>query len=122
MNLLINARDAIVQAKTTQGRIRLQSQLGESGRMIEVSVKDNGIGIASNHLERAFDPFFTTKPRGKGTGLGLYICQQVVREHGGKIHLVSAPGDGTLATVLLPAMARVGAAEAKDDGDDLRRG
>jgi len=120
MNLLINARDAIVQARVSRGAIRLQSSLSEDGKMVEVSVHDNGGGIPLEDQERVFDPFFTTKPRGKGTGLGLYICQQIVREHGGEIHLTSAPGVGTLVRVFLPAMNR--AEGRRSNGDDPHRG
>jgi signal transduction histidine kinase len=52
--------------------------------------------------EKIFAPFFTTKPQGLGTGLGLYITQEVVQEHGGEIILESEPGKGTTFTIRLP--------------------
>ena len=64
---------------------------------IIVSVKDDGIGIKKESLDKIFDPFFTTKK--EGTGLGLSICKKIVEDHGGNIEVLSAEGEGT--TVLL---------------------
>jgi two-component system NtrC family sensor kinase len=69
---------------------------------VEVVVWDNGIGIPDEHLPLVFEPFFTTKPRGEGTGLGLYICQQTVTQLGGQVKIKSQPGVGTRVTVQLP--------------------
>jgi CheY-like chemotaxis protein len=55
--------------------------------------------------QRALEPFFTTKPDGAGTGLGLATADAIVREHGGRMRIESAPGAGTTVTVLLPALA-----------------
>ncbi len=119
MNLLINARDAIMQKKTMTGRIRVRSGLTNDGKMIEVTVSDNGAGIAAEYVDRVFDPFFTTKPHGKGTGLGLYICQQIVGDHGGAVSLHSTPGDGTTVSVRLPVL--LDAVEERDGNDIHRR-
>ena len=102
LNLLINARDAIVQNRPSQGRIDLQSQFLPDQQLIEVSVADNGGGIPGEHLDRVFNPFFTTKPHGKGTGLGLYICHQIVLDHNGVISLNSKEGYGTTVSIRLP--------------------
>ena len=71
------------------------------GRYLQVEIADTGAGISDADLRRVFDPFFTTKA--KGTGLGLATCHSVVRQHGGRIHIESAPGAGTRVTVLVPA-------------------
>jgi signal transduction histidine kinase len=104
LNLLINARDAIVQNRASQGRIELASRLLADQDIIEVTVADNGGGIPPEHLERVFNPFYTTKPHGKGTGLGLYICHQIVTEHNAVISLDSKPGQGTVVSVRLPVL------------------
>lgn len=96
MNLLVNA----AQAMDARGVITLRS--GCTGNEVWIQVADNGSGIAPALQARIFDPFFTTKPVGKGTGLGLSLSYGIVRKHGGRIDLVSAPGQGTTFTVTLP--------------------
>lgn len=96
MNLLVNAAQAIAEF----GRITVRT--GAEGDHVCVSVADTGSGIPSEHLSRIFDPFFTTKPVGKGTGLGLSVSYNIVRRHGGRIEVDSAPGRGTTFCVWLP--------------------
>jgi signal transduction histidine kinase len=72
---------------------------------VRVTVRDNGCGIPPESLNRVFDPFFTTKKRGQGTGLGLTVVAQIVRNHGGRIELESEPGQGTCVTLWWPATA-----------------
>ncbi|WP_448266234.1 PAS domain S-box protein [Nostoc sp. DSM 114159] len=68
-----------------------------------ISIADNGPGMSEEVRKRLFDPFFTTKPVGKGTGMGLSISYQiVVQKHGGKIHCISAPGEGAEFVVMIP--------------------
>jgi PAS domain S-box-containing protein len=75
-------------------------QFGES---IEVRVRDNGIGIPPENMDKLFQPFFTTKPTGEGTGLGLSISYEIVtQQHGGTITVASEVGDFTEFTVRLP--------------------
>ena len=69
---------------------------------IEVSIKDNGNGIPPEVVDKIFNPFFTTKPTDKGTGLGLALSNDIVREHGGTIRVVSEPGEFTEMIVELP--------------------
>jgi PAS domain S-box-containing protein len=80
LNILNNAYDT-VQESGRRGAILIRTRT--RGGSIEISVKDNGTGIANP--ERIFDPFYTTKQAGKGTGLGLSICYGIVRAHGGEI-------------------------------------
>jgi signal transduction histidine kinase len=72
-----------------------------SGRVVEILVADDGPGIPFENLSKVFDPFFTTSEPGKGVGLGLFIVQEIVREHDGCLAIVSRPGKGTQVIVLL---------------------
>jgi signal transduction histidine kinase len=75
----------------------------ERSDAVEITVRDNGIGIAPEHRDRLFQPFFTTKPTGEGTGLGLSISYDIVtQEHGGTITVDSRPGEFTEFTIRLP--------------------
>lgn len=75
---------------------------GDARRWVAVAVRDQGEGIAPEHLDRVFDPFFTTKPVGEGTGLGLSVAWGIVHEHHGWIAVESQPGRGATFTVFLP--------------------
>ncbi|WP_256079936.1 ATP-binding protein [Massilia sp. YIM B04103] len=97
MNLVINAAHAIGPAR---GQITIRT--GCHGGEAWVEVTDNGCGIAPEVLPRIFDPFYTTKPLGQGTGLGLSLSYGIVRNHGGRIDVQSAPGRGTAFRILLP--------------------
>ncbi len=104
MNLLLNARDALLEQPDGQGHVWLSTSLSTEGDAVVVVVRDDGPGIAPEHLGRVFDPFFTTKPHGQGTGLGLYICRQIISDHGGEIAVSSAAGTGTTVAVRLPTV------------------
>lgn len=102
LNLLMNAMAAV----PPHGRIDVDLQAapqGDSGRAgVELRVCDTGGGIPAEVLPRVFEPFFSTKP-GKGTGLGLTVARDIVRDHEGSIHIESQPGAGTSVSVWLPA-------------------
>ncbi|SHI41828.1 Histidine kinase-, DNA gyrase B-, and HSP90-like ATPase [Hymenobacter daecheongensis DSM 21074] len=85
-NLLDNAIDALPPG----GEITLRTRL--EGGFVRVFVIDNGPGIAPEVLPRIFEPFYTTKQAGEGTGLGLDIAQRIIRDHGGRLEVKSAPG------------------------------
>jgi signal transduction histidine kinase len=72
---------------------------GWPGR-VDVAVEDDGVGISSELLPRLFDPFFSTKEG--GNGLGLALTQQIIRDHGGEIHVASRVGRGTTFTLSVP--------------------
>jgi CheY-like chemotaxis protein len=76
-----------------------------SGRFVSLTVKDTGVGIPKDVLNRVFEPFFTTKEPGKGTGLGLSIIYGFVKESGGNVTLDSEVGHGTSVMLELPAQA-----------------
>jgi len=87
-------------AERPQRRLRILCQL--NGDRWQLSVGDNGGGIASEHLDQVFEPFFTTKPVGQGLGLGLAVSYGIVREMGGTLE-VSNDEHGAVFTLTLPA-------------------
>lgn len=110
VNLVGNACDAMEDiVRYPDGKRLTVRTRGKDGRVF-IEIEDNGSGIPPEALSKIFEPFFTTKPPGRGTGLGLPVCQQIVREHGGEIIVESRPGVGTLFRLDLPA----GAAEAQE--------
>ena len=70
---------------------------------VVIRIRDNGTGIQPDSMDKIFNPFYTTKPSGTGVGLGLSLCSDVVRQHGGSITAESEPGEFTEMTVRLPA-------------------
>lgn len=94
-NILTNAYQSISNKK---GKIEVMTR--DAGKnLFEINISDNGIGIDEEDLEKIFQPFFTRKS--KGTGLGLTICNELVRLHGGKIDIKSKKGEGTTVTITL---------------------
>jgi len=98
INLLINAAQAVEEHG---GTISVSTRV-VNGEEVEVEVADSGPGIPKELQEEIFTPFFTTKKEGEGTGLGLYICRNLVREHNGRLLVASEPGEGTVFKVVLP--------------------
>jgi signal transduction histidine kinase len=97
LNLLRNAADAVEDVGG--GRVTIATARGSDGS-VEVRVSDDGPGIAAELMPRLFDPFFSTKER--GTGLGLALTQQIIREHGGELRVESEPGHGATFIASLP--------------------
>jgi len=100
INLVINAAQAMEEQG--KGRIAVRARAGEDDTVI-IEVEDQGPGIPDHIRDKMFDPFFTTKPEGEGTGLGLSITYGIVADHGGAIEVESAPGQGALFRIILPA-------------------
>jgi signal transduction histidine kinase len=71
---------------------------------LEISVKDNGIGIPQKVVDKIFQPFFTTKPTGDGTGLGLSLSYDIIKAHGGEIKVETKEGEGTEFIIKVPIM------------------
>ena len=97
LNLIINAQQAI----SSEGEIRVSTARYEQALQpsILVQLSDSGVGIAPDDVARIFDPFFSTGK--KGTGLGLWVTQDIVRQHGGRIEVSSDPGRGTVFSIVL---------------------
>jgi signal transduction histidine kinase len=97
VNLIVNA----IQAVGSKGKILLSTGCDENA--VFARVEDDGAGMTETTRERLFDPFFTTKPVGEGTGLGLSVSYEIVRNHGGEILVSSEPGAGACFEVRLPS-------------------
>lgn len=108
VNLIVNAAQAIPerrgQAHDREGVIELRTSIDPDGR-VRVSVKDNGLGMPAAVKARVFDPFYTTKPVGVGTGLGLSISNNIVKSFHGEIQIETEEGQGTVVSVVLPAVS-----------------
>ncbi|QGY40390.1 PAS domain-containing protein [Pseudodesulfovibrio cashew] len=98
LNLMTNAADAL-QGK--EGVISLHTRMNGKGAVV-LEVADNGCGISPEIKDRLFDPFFTTKPVGKGIGIGLSTCYNIVKDHHGEISVLSEEGVGSRFVVTLP--------------------
>lgn len=111
MNLVVNARDAMVEG----GTIRVETEamalheeyhrdkaVVPAGDYAVIRVIDTGCGIAADHLNKVFEPFFTTKRPGEGTGLGLSTAYGIVKQSGGFIFIDSAPDKGTTFHLYFP--------------------
>jgi PAS domain S-box-containing protein len=104
-NLVSNSIDAVPQGGRICLRIAGPVQLDQNRPAVRLTVSDNGSGIEPEHLKDIFEPFFSTK-EATGTGLGLWVTQQLVRKHEGKIRGRSKPGQGTVFQVVFPLERR----------------
>lgn len=101
VNLLMNAVDACESG----GHIRATA--ARRGEQVAIEIIDDGCGIAKEHLGHVLDPFFTTKKRGQGTGLGLTIAADIIKNHGGALEIESQPARGTTVRLQLPLAERI---------------
>jgi signal transduction histidine kinase len=107
LNLMLNAGDAMPEG----GRLSVSATA--VGEQVKIRLRDTGVGMPLDVLRHALKPLFTTKGPMGGTGLGLSVCNDVVRAAGGALSLDSIPGEGTEVTITLPASR----AEPRQDGD-----
>ena len=131
MNLSVNARDAMPDGGTltfVAQNVVLDEHFAQMhpearvGPYVSLSVRDTGVGIAPDLLDRIFDPFFTTKPQGQGTGLGLSTTRGIVRAHGGFVSVYSEPRQGTQFTLYFPALDGAPRAGAQDESSPVPEG
>jgi len=84
------------------GRLTIISRWRADDAVVEIRIKDTGVGISPENMNKIFEPFFTTKEVGKGTGLGLAMTYGIIRGHNGTIDVESKVGTGTEFTIRLP--------------------
>jgi len=116
LNLCTNAAQAmpqrrgVIQIEVNEVELSADSAASrglKEGTHVRMEVRDNGVGMNAETLEKIFDPFFTTKPPGQGTGLGLAVVDGIVRAHEGAISASSAVGKGTVFHIYFPAAEQV---------------
>lgn len=100
-NLVFNA----VQAVDAGGRIQIGITFQRADKIFVIQIADSGPGILPEHLDKVFNPFFSTRP--EGTGLGLFVAQQIVNRYGGSIRVESQAAEGTIFVVELPGNGSV---------------
>lgn len=115
VNLLVNAG----QATASGGLVRVTTRRERDA--VRVEVRDTGTGMTEETKHHLFEPFFTTKPAGEGTGLGLSVVHGIMKSHGGRIEVESAPGQGTCFILWLPLVPPLLEYEPSTDGGMRRR-
>ena len=101
INVVTNGAQAVAARGGEQGHVHIAAR--ETAGMVELQVRDDGVGISPEVLARIGTPFFTT--RTEGTGLGVAQCQRLVGTAGGRFRIESEPGKGTIVTITLPTAA-----------------
>jgi signal transduction histidine kinase len=100
LNLIANAIEAYFPADQDDSGRDVNVSLGKDEEMILLSIKDFGMGIAPENMEKIFEPFFTTKTQGQGIGIGLSLSKRIVeKDFGGAISVTSRVGEGTLFVI-----------------------
>ena len=98
-NIITNALDALEKSQKKEIHVDIQRE----DKFIQVVIRDTGCGIARENLARIFEPSSSSKPTEEGTGLGLFLCERIITQHGGSIIFKSTPGRGTKFKILLPS-------------------
>ena len=95
VNLIVNAQEALCEAPRLR-RLRIETRFDAAAALARLVLADNGPGVPADLRARIFEPFFTTKPVGLGTGIGLSVCEGIVKSHGGRIAVDETPADADL--------------------------
>jgi len=95
-NILINAADATPSG----GSVSLSAEYDQETESVRISVRDTGPGVLEDVLPHIFEPFYSSKE--KGTGLGLYVCREIIHNHGGEIQVANNSDRGCTVTIILP--------------------
>jgi len=112
LNLVINAADAVGKG----GLITVSAF--QRGDTVVIRVQDDGPGVSETLSEKIFEPFVTTKPKGKGTGLGLFVCRHLVESYGGDLQLRSGAETGAQFEVVMGLGKEAGAPTQSPTGED----
>ena len=108
--VLVNLLDNAVNATKAGGLLKIAARESRASEFkspgIIMEITDTGAGIPAELLPKIFELFVTTKPSGKGTGLGLVVCQEIIKAHRGTIDIESQVGQGTCVRIFLPADAK----------------
>jgi signal transduction histidine kinase len=105
LNFVTNALDAMPQGGVLTIATHPSVTPSPNGHSVEVIVQDNGMGMSEEVKRKALEPFFTTKEPGKGAGLGLAICDEIIRGHHGMLSIESEEGKGSTIRVQLPTFS-----------------
>ena len=126
LNILVNALDALAEARGGEGetrlghndRILIETRFVSESRQVEIVIGNSGPAVDAQVQAKMFDPFFTTKPVGRGTGMGLAICHQIVAEnHGGTLECISPAGEWGVKFVIRIPVRRACAVKPADRVD-----
>jgi CheY-like chemotaxis protein len=100
VNLVVNASHSFIDSHTSAHEIRIRAY--QEAERVVIQVRDNGPGMTAEVKERALEPFFTTKEPGRGSGLGLFLCNSIIESLHGTLQIESSAGLGTTVTIRLP--------------------
>jgi len=98
LNLFLNS----IQAMPNGGELKVTIGLADTFDELKIDVEDTGAGIPEKDIDRIFDPFYTTKKANEGTGLGLSVSHSIIKNQGGRLKVMSVPGQGTCFSIFLP--------------------
>ncbi len=133
LNIINNAGDALEDTSRPTITVTLKPFIADQAfftaypdclakTYANITVRDNGCGIAADDMPHIFEPFHTTKPVGKGTGLGLSMVYGAVQSHEGALHIDSGPGSGTRVEIYLPLSGANGSGLTPETDETLIRG
>ena len=100
LNIIANSRDAIEEKKPNERKVFLKAT--QDDKSIVITIEDTAGGIPDKLIDRIFDPYFTTKEEGKGTGIGLHMCYNIIKKHSGGSIEVENTTNGARFTIVIP--------------------
>jgi two-component system NtrC family sensor kinase len=121
MNIILNAVQAMEGMNHEEPRLSVHTSLADDEKMVCIRIEDNGPGIPQQDLARIFTPFFTTKKADEGTGLGLPVSLNIVKQHNGQIRADSIEGQGATFSITLPVSKVLGRQRKKRRTTILRK-